>query len=123
MVITDIRQRAVPWTRLLRRQCQSSWMLNLSVASRLSGLIAVALVASLPLVPLFPSLAWVSGTCLIGVLILNRNFYGTCLSHGGPVFLLGSIALHLLFLFDATFTFGLVVVHLWLTDPCQPTTF
>ncbi len=111
MLRTDILQRAIPWSRLLLHRRELPQTLNLSLASRLSGLLTLGLALSLPLLPLLPALGWFSGTCLVALLLLNSTFYGLCLRQGGALFLLCSIALHLLYLLYSSLTFALVAVH------------
>ncbi len=112
MVVTDIFQRAVPWTRLIVDSGEVPATLNLDWGNRACGAAAVLTVLSLPaaaiarrweilaLVPVLLSvMAWMHG-----------DFYRLCLRRRGPAFALASFALHALFYFYSTLTFAAVVV-------------
>ncbi len=108
MVRTDIRQRALPWSRLLKEKSQLPATLNLSIASRLSGLASVLLPLSLLASPWGPALLKLAAALVLSLLLLNRRFYGFLLRHRGPGFLLGSLPLHWLYLFYSTLCFASV---------------
>lgn len=99
MVATDIRQRALPWSRLLLERRQSSRVLNLDRTARLSALLSLLLVGSLV------SLTWWSGfwplplLSVAALLILNRAFYTLCFRRGGASLALAAISLHFLYFF------------------------
>jgi GT2 family glycosyltransferase len=114
MVVTDIRQRALPWSRLLRRRPHGPVGLNLTPAARLSGLITLVLVACLVSLPWAALACWGALACLLALLGLNRRFYAICLRVRGPGFLLVAIPLHLLYFFYSSLTYTLVAVeHCW----------
>ncbi|MFN5163443.1 MAG: glycosyltransferase family 2 protein [Cyanobacteriota bacterium] len=113
MVLTDIRLRALPWSRLLKKNRQLPVTLNLSIASRLSGLASVLLPFSLLAspwcpAPWGPALLMLAAALVLCLLLLNRRFYGFLLRHRGPAFLLGSLPLHWLYLFYSTLCFAAV---------------
>lgn len=86
MVITDIRQRAIPWSRLLQSRRQLPATLNLSRTARFSGLLSLVLMAAL-LSLLLPGLrAWsalIGLTALVGMLVLNRSLMILLFQRGG----------------------------------------
>jgi GT2 family glycosyltransferase len=113
MVVTDIRQRALPWSRLLRRHPHGPVGLNLTPAARFSGVLTLVLVACLVALPWAPPAGWGALACLLALLGLNRRFYGFCLRVRGPGFLLAAIPLHLLYFFYSSLTYALVAVEHW----------
>ena len=121
MVVTDIRQRALPWSRLMRRRTHGPVGLNLTPAARLSGLLTLVLVACLVALPWAAAPAgWVALGCLLALLGLNRHFYAICLRVRGPGFLLAAIPLHLLYFFYSSLTYALVAMeHCWRPMPAQ----
>lgn len=92
MVITDIRQRAIPWSQLLERRRQLPTTLNLSPAARISGGLSLVLVAALLSLLLLPGLrAWSALTALaalVALLLLNRSLMILLFQRGG-----GSLAI------------------------------
>jgi GT2 family glycosyltransferase len=116
MVVTDIRQRALPWSRLLRRRPHGPVGLNLTPAARFSGLLTLGLVACLLALPWAAAAGWGALACLLALLGLNRRFYAFCLRVRGPGFLLAAIPLHLLYFLYSSLTFALVAVE----HGCRP---
>jgi len=75
-VVSDVRDRGVPWTQLILRYGALTTDLNLAWALRLSVVCAYLLVL-LPLAAFVaPQLLWVWPLPLLGLLILNRSYYG-----------------------------------------------
>ena len=114
MVVTDIRQRALPWSRLLRRRPHGPVGLNLTPAARLSGLLTLLLLACLLALPWAAPAGWGALACLLALLGLNQRFYAFCLRARGLGFLLAAIPLHLLYFFYSSLTYALVAMeHCW----------
>lgn len=111
MVLTDIRQRAIPWSRLLIRRRHLPATLNLNRTARLSGLVSVLLATSLLALPLCPPAGYVALTALALLLIANRPFYGFCRRKRGARFMLAAVALHSLYLLYSTLTFGVIALQ------------
>jgi hypothetical protein len=112
MVSTDIFSRAVPWTHLILQSHRLPDTLNIDWRNRVSGVLSVAAVAAVGAVPFAPQLAVLGAVgCLAGLLALNLDFYLLCLRQGGPLFAAGSFALHILYFFYSSLTFGAVVLH------------
>lgn len=109
MLRTDIQQRALPWSRLLRQRRQRSTTLNLDNAARASALLALALVCTLVTAPLWPSLITASALCLALILLINRSFYALCLRRGGLVLALSAPPLHILYFLTSLASFLLVM--------------
>ena len=89
MVRTDFWRRGVPWVRLLLRDGGGEGVLNLGPRHRLSAVAAVLLTVALGLRRWRPALA-----ILLGVLLLNRDFYALLARRGGPRLLVAGVGLH-----------------------------
>ncbi len=117
MVLTDIRQRAIPWSRLLLDQQDTPATLNLSLAGRVSGAMA-------PLVPLGLALSLVPGARLLGVALataalllvlgLNLSFHRLHWRRCGWAEAIAGLGLHVLHLCCASGTFAVMAcLHGW----------
>ncbi|MGH2535803.1 MAG: glycosyltransferase family 2 protein [Candidatus Promineifilaceae bacterium] len=109
LLISDIRDRALPWSRLILARRWAPSDLNLGSRSRLSALLAVAAAAGLISAPW---LAWAgpAGLGLVGLIgALNGDLYRFFLRKRGPWFALRAIAWHLSYLLYASLTLGLAV--------------
>jgi len=114
MLVTDIRQRAIPWSRLLlRRQQSGSTTLNLDNAARLSSLLSLLVVLSTALLPLRPNL-WPLPLLAAAVFLwINRRFYFLCFRQGGIALALVAIPLHGLYFLYSVLCFGLISLEYW----------
>jgi lipopolysaccharide export LptBFGC system permease protein LptF len=97
LVFTDIGRRAIPWTKLLRREKRLDNDLNIDHSSRLSAalvcLTAVALTTGFLWRP-----AVLIGAALIAVAVgINWTFYRFLAAKGGWIFAISAIPLHLLY--------------------------
>ena len=111
MVGTDIRQRAIPWSRLLLRRRQLPATLNLMPTARISGLASLLLPVGLVglAVPLWRPWAGLLATLCLGLLLLlNRDFHGLLLRRRGPLEATIGVMLHILYLAYSSLTFFLV---------------
>lgn len=96
MVVTDVRDRALPWTRLILREGRLPSDLNLAPRHRASAAAVLALVAGLASAPAWP-LGGLLAAAGLGVLVAaNRGFYRLLLRLRGPAFLAAAIPLHVL---------------------------
>lgn len=91
MLRTDVRDRGVPWTRLLLERRSAPAVLNLGWRHRLSALSVVAL-------PVFAVLGVLVGaaTSVALLLTLNARFYALLVRRMGPARGVAGIALHAL---------------------------
>ncbi len=111
MVLTDIRQRAIPWSRLLLEQQDTPATLNLSLAGRVSGAMAL-------LVPLGLVLSLLPGARLLGVALattgllsvlgLNLSFHRLHWRRCGWAEAIAGLGLHGLHLCCASGTFAVM---------------
>ncbi len=105
---TDIRSRAVPWSRLILESRQLPNDLNLTWGQRLStlliGLAGTMLLLSFLRIELL-SVAFVS---LLGIFGLNRGLYMFFLRERGVLFTAGCIPLHFLYFLYSGASYGYV---------------
>jgi GT2 family glycosyltransferase len=91
---TDIRDRALPWTALIRRTHHLPDDLNLAAPSRASAVSVYALLTLLALGKRRP-LAWLAIPAPLALLLAcNRELYGFFLRRRGARFALQAMALH-----------------------------
>lgn len=111
-VRSDIRDRAIPWTRLIFGQARIPADLNTSLASRLAAVAAWLVVGSLALWTLMPGAGWGALGALLALMGLNAGLYGFFLRKGGLVFAVVAVAMHGLYLLYSSAAFaGLFIVH------------
>lgn len=112
MLVTDIRQRAIPWSQLLLRRRELPATLNLTPTARLSAAASLVVWSCGPAALVWPDLgAWVLLAfccCLSLLLILNRGFHRLLVQrtgwlHGGV-----GVGLHALFLAYSSLTYAAV---------------
>lgn len=106
MLLTDIRDRAWPWTRLIVQQGNLPDDLNLQLSQRIS---TVAVFAGLTL--LFLSISqplWLVGVIgILAILVrLNRAFYTFFLRKKGVWFTIRAMMMHWLYFLYSGLTFG-----------------
>ena len=110
LILTDIGRRAIPWTRLLRRESRLDNDLNIDHRSRLSALLVGAGFAAL-VCGLFWRPALPAGALLLALAtILNFSFYRFLARTGGWSLALAALPLHWLYYLGATC--GFVLGHL-----------
>jgi hypothetical protein len=98
MMLTDFRDRAIPWMRLLlERRRRNRATLNVSRGEQVrvtaAGLALAALAAAAALRDVRP--AWLAFGLLLGVAASNAALYGWFARHGGVGFTLAAVPLHL----------------------------
>ncbi len=106
ILATDIRDRALPWTELIRRTGYLPNDLNLQRSGRISALSVFVLGGLLVLGCWLPRV-WIA--CLVPLLALlacNRRLYAFFLKMRGPWFLLGALPLHWLYFAYSALAFG-----------------
>jgi GT2 family glycosyltransferase len=94
LIRTDVRDRAIPWTRLIMREGRVPATLNLAPRDRLSALLALAA----PLALLLPGRARLAAPAALGVFLgLNADLYRFFAAAGGPAFAARCLPLHVLY--------------------------
>ncbi|MGH7539961.1 MAG: hypothetical protein ACRELC_03075, partial [Gemmatimonadota bacterium] len=98
---TDLKQRGVPWTRLILHEGPSPagrtlnvkpvhrWCVILALTAVLAPLAALALHSAWPLWLALAGVLWIVG--------LNREFFGVLWRAGGPLVALVAVPLHVVF--------------------------
>lgn len=111
MLQTDIRHRAIPWSRLLLMQGRPTTALNLDPTARVSSSLTLLTVLGFVIIPFHPSI-WPLSLVSIGLItLLNRGFYGLCFRMGGGRLGLAAIGLHGLYFLYSLLAFGLVLMQ------------
>jgi GT2 family glycosyltransferase len=108
MLHTDIRQRAIPWSRLLLKRRELPTTLNLDQAARWSAALSLLIPAAAGLLLLPLDRAWsafVAMGALTLLFLINRSFFALLLSQGGIPLAMAGAALHMLYLLYSTLSF------------------
>lgn len=118
MVRTDILRRGVPWMLLMKRSKVVETDLNVSRSQRAcvaaTGLGVLGMLGS----PWLPALLAIVPFTLAVIVLLNHEFYRFLVQRKGPVFAIGSTALHLIYYCCCGASVVLAEI-LWLTS-AQP---
>ncbi|HXE80340.1 MAG TPA: glycosyltransferase family A protein [Vicinamibacterales bacterium] len=105
-VRSDIRDRAIPWTRLILQQGRLPSDLNTGMRSRLSAAAAWLAVTMLPAGALwFPALV-IAAAGAAAVVLLNAKLYGFFLRQRGFTFAAAGASLHTLYLLYSSAVFA-----------------
>jgi len=110
MVITDIVRRATPWNGLIARSHPMPATLTIDWRGRLSGVCSLLLAVCLVAAVFVPVAIWAALGCGLVVFALNSGFYRVCLRKHGPGFAVASIALHWLYFFYSSLTYGVIAL-------------
>lgn len=102
---TDIFARALPWARLVLEGGGAPNDLNLKRGQRLSGLLVLLAVGTLPLALLRPGLLGLIAVALALVVALNWPLYSFFLRARGLRFLAGALPLHWLYYLYSSLTY------------------
>jgi len=96
MVVTDVRDRALPWTELILRERRMPHDLNLRTTHRVSTAAVLSFSAGLASSPAFPLFGAAVATASFAVLVVaNLPFYRRLAAVRGPAFLAAALPLHL----------------------------
>ena len=94
-IVTDVRQRALPWARLLREPGNEGFgELNVTLSERLKALVALAFWAALPLSPFHRAALLVMVGSLLIAVVVNARFYLLVRRHNGLLGALCAVVLH-----------------------------
>ncbi|BBL77337.1 glycosyltransferase [Methylomagnum ishizawai] len=107
---TDIFQRAIPWTRLLRRHGALRNDLNLSHAARLSAVLAWVFAGGLGSAALWPWAGLLAGLAAAGLLVLNAPLYRFFWRVRGAWFAARVVPWHWLYFLYASGAFAYVAI-------------
>ncbi len=110
MALTDVRDRAIPWTRLILRQRRMPNDLNLRRGQRFTALLALLLLVLLPTLQLGHALPRsLFGVAAVLYLARNWRFYSFLANSQGLWFALRSVAPHWLYFVYSCLGFALGV--------------
>jgi GT2 family glycosyltransferase len=107
LIFTDIGRRAIPWTRLLRREKRLDNDLNIGHSSRLSAALVCLGVCFFPLGFFWLPAFFVGAVLLVLATALNWKFYRFLARTGGWSFAIAAIPLHWLYFMGAALGFAL----------------
>jgi glycosyltransferase involved in cell wall biosynthesis len=107
MLTTDIRDRAIPWARLILAEGAILNDLNLALSQRLSSAVALIGLFFLLISPIFPVSLLVCGFAIVALLLLNRQFYRFLQDKRGTRFVLLALPWHWLYFIYSGLSFGL----------------
>lgn len=108
LLLSDIRDRAFPWSRLILDGKRLTNDLNVDRRGRASAAAALLLVTSLAVTPFRAVAAFPAAAASAVLLALNRPFYGFLLRKRGLWFLLRALPLHWLYFLYSAASFALV---------------
>jgi len=83
MIVTDIRDRAIPWSRLLYRDGRCAAVLNADARGRVSLICTAIIGASLALGPFWPRLWITAAAAWLALLLAQRGFLTVLRRVGG----------------------------------------
>jgi hypothetical protein len=107
LLVTDIGRRAIPWTKLLRRENRLDNDLNLDHASRLSAALICLGICLLPLGFVWRPALFFGASLFALATALNWTFYRFLAHRGGWLFAIAAIPLHWLYFLGAATGFAL----------------
>lgn len=107
LIVTDIGRRAIPWTKLLRREKRLDNDLNIDHSSRLSAVLVCLGMVLLPLGFFWRPAFFLGALLLVLATALNWSFYRFLARTGGWGFTITAIPLHWLYFLGATTGFVL----------------
>jgi glycosyltransferase involved in cell wall biosynthesis len=113
IVHSDIRDRAIPWTRLILGQARIPADLNTSRASRVAAVAAWLAVAGLVLRTGMPGAGWGALGALAALVGLNAGLYGFFVRKGGPIFAVVAVGMHILYLLYSSAVFAALFIAGW----------
>jgi GT2 family glycosyltransferase len=112
LLVSDLRDRAIPWTRLVLQEGRLPDDLNLRAGARASAALAWVAIASMLLAARATLWMVPAAAALLGIAALNRDLYAFFARERGRGFLVAAAALHLLYLLYSTVGFAAgVVLH------------
>ncbi len=106
VLLTDIRDRAIPWTRLILQDRDIPNDLNLQASQRISAAAIFLLMGSLLAALFWPGMLLVTAVVILTLLWLNRDFYDYLRRKRGLWFVLQALPWHWLYFVYSGVTFG-----------------
>lgn len=115
MLLTDIRDRALPWSALMVQNPTAVNDLNIQTSQRISTAVLFLGLFSLAMAPFYKKAGWFTAVAAASLCYLNRPFYHFLYQKRGLLFLLTAVPWHWLYFFYSGFSFLLV----WLSHQRQ----
>ena len=115
LLVTEIANRAVPWTRLIVQSGRLPNDLNLRTSSRVAAAVACLLIPSALGAIAFPTLWPVPLLLLVALLALDAPLWRYLASAGGVAFMVKSMAWHWFYYIYSTVTFVTVGLAEWIS--------
>ncbi len=113
LLVSDVADRAIPWTRLVLADGHLPDDLNLRAGQRVSALLAYVLAGSMLAAVRWPAALAVAAAALAGIGLLNRGLYAFFARRRGARFLLLAVPMHVFYYLYSAVGFGLgLVLHL-----------
>jgi glycosyltransferase involved in cell wall biosynthesis len=98
LIRSDVLDRGVPWTELMLSRGRIPDELNVGWRERFSVAAVWLLIGCLAASPWRPAMLIPAGACAAWLVVAHLDLYRFFARRGGPVFALGSVALHWLYL-------------------------
>ena len=95
-IVTDVRDRGVPWTQLLNRYRSMRNDLNLTFKYRLAVVMSYVLIVAVAAAPWWPTLLLVALALIAGLWMIDRPYYRFFASRRGSLFALAWFPFHIL---------------------------
>jgi GT2 family glycosyltransferase len=107
MLHTDLVRRAIPWTELMLRERQLVNDLNVKTRDRISVLVALVLLLTLPAAWRWPPMLFVSVAAMVLLVSLNAVLFRFFQRQRGPLFAAGAVPLYWMYLLICGLGFAL----------------
>lgn len=117
MIVTDVRDRAIPWTKLIMQDGAVPNDLNLQTSQRVSTAVVFTGLLGLLLMPFrfVRYLSWLLTVTAVAILwLLNRDFYNYLRQKRNTRFMLQAIPWHWLYFLYSGLSFIYVILFHWL---------
>lgn len=109
MVHMDLKDRAIPWSRLMLFETGILHDFNLSTAHRVSAIMVLLFPAFLLLSAIQPAMLAVAAALLVSFVLLNRHLFRLVCRRRGLLGAIGAVPLHMIHYGCALVGFGYVV--------------
>lgn len=106
IIVSDVRDRAIPWSRLILRQGRIPADLNTSLQNRMSALTAWLAFGAMVTAPAVPSSLWLAAGSAAALFGLNARLYAFFWRKGGLALAAAGAGMHALYLLYSSAVFG-----------------
>ncbi|MFH1964435.1 MAG: hypothetical protein ABIJ42_02735 [Acidobacteriota bacterium] len=114
---TDLLLRGIPWIRLMTTRKQWIPQLNFTVSHRLSAVLVLILLPTVPAAFFYPLLVWVILTVTLVFITLNLHFFNFLAGRTGFWRAAAMVPLHMLFYLTASLSMALGLVSAIIHGP------